>query len=194
MSQFLFIKVTKGRWCCGNWKLESLAKTKSHFIYLYRDTEIQTNITSPLLGPANLSVICSGRPSAGAEPAVVAGRQSRSRTPPPGPPVSQSTSLSTLLAGSSTSSGTTQQLPVRLAGTGRWLTKVRSHQLSLSARDRSWLFAGVWADNKDFDSVLISGRMLQDHMPDNVLDALCQVRGRTLPFTSLPQCWIFVEF
>ena len=37
------------------------------------------------------------------------------------------------------------------------------------------MFAGVWADNKDFDSVLISKRMLQDHMPDNVLDALCQV-------------------
>ena len=36
-------------------------------------------------------------------------------------------------------------------------------------------YQGVWADNKDFDSVLISGRMLQDHMPDNVLDALEKV-------------------
>ena len=36
-------------------------------------------------------------------------------------------------------------------------------------------YQGVWADNKDFDSVLISKRMLQDHMPDNVLDALEKV-------------------
>ena len=34
---------------------------------------------------------------------------------------------------------------------------------------------GVWADNKDFDEVLISKCMLQDHMPDNVLDALEKV-------------------
>ena len=37
-------------------------------------------------------------------------------------------------------------------------------------------YQGVWADNKDFDEVLISKRMLQDHMPDNVLDALEKVR------------------
>ena len=36
-------------------------------------------------------------------------------------------------------------------------------------------YQGVWADNKDFDEVLISKRMLQDHMPDNVLDALEKV-------------------
>ena len=53
-------------------------------------------------------------------------------------------------------------------------------------RDWSWLFAGVWADNKDFDSVLISKRMLQDHMPDNVLDALCQV---IISNRLLTQCW-----
>ena len=51
------------------------------------------------------------------------------------------------------------------------------------------MFAGVWADNKDFDSVLISKRMLQDHMPDNVLDALCQVIIK-VP-SSVGFSWIF---
>lgn len=30
----------------------------------------------------------------------------------------------------------------------------------------------VWADNQSFDEVLISRRMVQDHMPDMVLGAL----------------------
>ena len=42
-------------------------------------------------------------------------------------------------------------------------------------------YQGVWADNKDFDEVLISKRMLQDHMPDNVLDALEKVSNCVSP-------------
>ena len=37
------------------------------------------------------------------------------------------------------------------------------------------IYKAIWADNKSFDEVLISKRMVQDHMPDNVLDALTQV-------------------
>ena len=37
------------------------------------------------------------------------------------------------------------------------------------------VYQAVWADNLDFDQVLISKCMIQDHMPDNVLDALEKV-------------------
>ena len=52
-------------------------------------------------------------------------------------------------------------------------------------------YQGVWADNKDFDEVLISKRMLQDHMPDNVLDALEKVRTIVChhPTFVLKQIW-----
>ncbi len=36
-------------------------------------------------------------------------------------------------------------------------------------------FRAIWAENQNFDEVLISKRMVQDHMPDNVLDALDKV-------------------
>ena len=38
------------------------------------------------------------------------------------------------------------------------------------------IWKAIWADNTSFDEVLISKRMVQDHMPDNVLSALTQVR------------------
>ncbi|XP_075727994.1 inactivation no afterpotential E isoform X2 [Rhipicephalus microplus] len=34
------------------------------------------------------------------------------------------------------------------------------------------VYQALWADNKDFDQVLISPVMIQDHMPDKLLDAL----------------------
>ncbi|CAG2053250.1 unnamed protein product [Timema podura] len=34
------------------------------------------------------------------------------------------------------------------------------------------VYQAVWANNTDFDEVLISPVMIQDHMPDNVLQAL----------------------
>lgn len=37
------------------------------------------------------------------------------------------------------------------------------------------VYQAVWANNTDFDEVLISPVMIQDHMPDNVLDALNKV-------------------
>ena len=38
-------------------------------------------------------------------------------------------------------------------------------------------YLGVWADTEDFDEVLISPHcMVEDHMPDSVLDALNKVR------------------
>ena len=40
-------------------------------------------------------------------------------------------------------------------------------------------FRAIWADNKSFDEVLISKRMVQDHMPDNVMDAFDKVTLRS---------------
>ena len=33
----------------------------------------------------------------------------------------------------------------------------------------------MWADNRGFDEVLISKRMIKDHMPDTVLESLAKV-------------------
>lgn len=38
------------------------------------------------------------------------------------------------------------------------------------------VFQAIWADNRQFDEVLISKRMIQDHMPDKVLEALGKVQ------------------
>lgn len=38
------------------------------------------------------------------------------------------------------------------------------------------VYQALWAENTDFDEVLISPVMVQDHMPDKVLDALKEVR------------------
>ena len=37
------------------------------------------------------------------------------------------------------------------------------------------IYQAVWAASTDFDEVLISPTMINDHMPDNVLDALKKV-------------------
>ena len=59
---------------------------------------------------------------------------------------------------------------------GRIIHIVRHHPRQAGRRPReAAAYQAVWADNKDFDSVLISKRMLQDHMPDTVLDALEKV-------------------
>ncbi len=47
---------------------------------------------------------------------------------------------------------------------------------SSSRRPVEPVFQAIWADNKSFDEVLISKRMVQDHMPDKVLEALEKVR------------------
>lgn len=38
------------------------------------------------------------------------------------------------------------------------------------------MYQALWAENTDFDEVLISPVMIQDHMPDKVLAALNKVR------------------
>lgn len=42
---------------------------------------------------------------------------------------------------------------------------------------REPVYQALWAHNTDFDEVLISPVMIQDHMPDKVLDALNKVRS-----------------
>ncbi|XP_076045042.1 uncharacterized protein LOC143027590 [Oratosquilla oratoria] len=60
---------------------------------------------------------------------------------------------------------------------GKILHVVRSHP----EKKQSWcssqspVYQAVWVDNKDFDEVLISPCMIQDHMPDTVLTALTKV-------------------
>lgn len=68
---------------------------------------------------------------------------------------------------------------------GRILHVVRHHpnkrQQKYEPRWRRWMrtpkpvYQAVWRDNEDFDEVLISPCMIQDHMPDQVLKALEKV-------------------
>lgn len=37
------------------------------------------------------------------------------------------------------------------------------------------VYQAIWAQNTDFDEVIISPAMLEDHMPDTVLEALKKV-------------------
>ncbi|XP_018570256.1 sn1-specific diacylglycerol lipase alpha isoform X2 [Anoplophora glabripennis] len=61
---------------------------------------------------------------------------------------------------------------------GRIVHIVRHHptsgQQALNKKDP--VYQALWASNIDFDEVLISPVMIQDHMPDRVLDALNKVR------------------
>jgi sn1-specific diacylglycerol lipase len=62
---------------------------------------------------------------------------------------------------------------------GRIIHVVRHHptrgEQALSKREP--VYQALWAQNTDFDEVLISPVMIQDHMPDKVLDALNKVRS-----------------
>ncbi|CAH0548856.1 unnamed protein product [Brassicogethes aeneus] len=68
---------------------------------------------------------------------------------------------------------------------GRIVHVVRQHpttgQQALSKNEP--VYQALWAANTDFDEVLISPVMIQDHMPDRVLDALNKVRPRHYPET-----------
>ena len=48
--------------------------------------------------------------------------------------------------------------------------------LPASCASEKPVYQAIWANNKDFYEVLISPTMVQDHMPDKVLDALEKVR------------------
>ncbi|XP_035909680.1 diacylglycerol lipase-alpha isoform X2 [Anopheles stephensi] len=77
---------------------------------------------------------------------------------------------------------------------GRIIHIVRHHpiQEEQMLKKREPVYQAIWADNKDFDEVLISPVMIQDHMPDTVLAALEKVVGSIGPqkptrqFTNLP--------
>eukprot|EP00094_Tigriopus_californicus_P009515 TCALIF_09173-PA protein Name:"Similar to Dagla Sn1-specific diacylglycerol lipase alpha (Mus musculus)" AED:0.83 eAED:0.83 QI:0/0/0/0.33/0.5/0.66/3/0/141 len=50
------------------------------------------------------------------------------------------------------------------------------------------VYQAIWADNTSFDQVLISKRMVQDHMPDKVLEALdklLKAQGPSKPRRSM---------
>lgn len=60
-------------------------------------------------------------------------------------------------------------------------------------KSREPVYQALWVDNADFDEVIISPAMIQDHMPDTVLAALNKVSSTflfTLPlhlqFKSFP--------
>ncbi|XP_063219967.1 diacylglycerol lipase-alpha isoform X2 [Bacillus rossius redtenbacheri] len=63
---------------------------------------------------------------------------------------------------------------------GRIIHIVRHHPNNKEKlmKKKEPVYQAVWANNTDFDEVLISPVMIQDHMPDNVLHALKKVVAR----------------
>ena len=57
---------------------------------------------------------------------------------------------------------------------------------SVCCRPDEPTYEAIWADKRDFNEVLISPTMINDHWPDNVLDALQKVRPHahkhTIPY------------
>lgn len=45
-------------------------------------------------------------------------------------------------------------------------------------------YAAIWASEADFDEILISPVMVQDHMPAGVINAVDNVSGVTLPYLT----------
>ncbi|GFS13864.1 Sn1-specific diacylglycerol lipase alpha [Elysia marginata] len=68
---------------------------------------------------------------------------------------------------------------------GRMIHVVRSHPRDQRTTgifaNAEPIYQAIWANNGDFDEVLISPTMVNDHMPDNVLDALEKVVVRVAP-------------
>ncbi|RUS83012.1 hypothetical protein EGW08_009249, partial [Elysia chlorotica] len=68
---------------------------------------------------------------------------------------------------------------------GRMIHVVRSHPRDQRTTgifaNAEPIYQAIWANNADFDEVLISPTMVNDHMPDNVLDALEKVVVRVAP-------------
>ncbi|XP_064490017.1 diacylglycerol lipase-alpha-like isoform X2 [Ornithodoros turicata] len=72
---------------------------------------------------------------------------------------------------------------------GRILHIVRNHPTNQKyeptwrrvVRKQDPVYQALWADNRDFDQVLISPVMIQDHMPDKLLDSLCKLLVQTGP-------------
>uniref|UniRef100_A0A8W7Q165 sn-1-specific diacylglycerol lipase n=1 Tax=Anopheles coluzzii TaxID=1518534 RepID=A0A8W7Q165_ANOCL len=74
---------------------------------------------------------------------------------------------------------------------GRIIHIVRHHpaQEEQMLKKRDPVYQAIWADNKDFDEVLISPVMIQDHMPDTVLAAL-EKRGTLYPEQRRLECGV----
>lgn len=53
------------------------------------------------------------------------------------------------------------------------MTRCTSHRQVLKTHEP--VYQALWADSADFDEVIISPAMIQDHMPDTVLAALEKV-------------------
>ncbi|XP_070190358.1 diacylglycerol lipase-alpha-like isoform X2 [Littorina saxatilis] len=65
---------------------------------------------------------------------------------------------------------------------GKMIHVVRSHIPSKSAcKTTEAIYQAIWVNNGDFDEVLVSPTMVNDHMPDNVLDSLEKVLQRVGP-------------
>lgn len=66
---------------------------------------------------------------------------------------------------------------------GRIIHIVRNHPKKEEklVKKHDPVYQALWADNTDFDEVLISPVMVQDHMPDKVLDALKELLVNTGP-------------
>ncbi|GFN93684.1 Sn1-specific diacylglycerol lipase alpha [Plakobranchus ocellatus] len=68
---------------------------------------------------------------------------------------------------------------------GRMIHVVRSHPRNQRTTgifaNAEPIYQAIWANNGDFDEVLVSPTMVNDHMPDNVLDALEKVVIRVAP-------------
>lgn len=69
------------------------------------------------------------------------------------------------------------------------LNRKRFSCLSLSLRQvlkpHEPVYQAIWVDNMDFDEVLISPAMIQDHMPDTVLAALNKVSMMAVVFLTV---------
>lgn len=52
------------------------------------------------------------------------------------------------------------------------------------------VYQAIWAENTDFDEVLISPRMFKDHMPDKVLAALHKVWTNFMQMLALSRAQI----
>ena len=53
------------------------------------------------------------------------------------------------------------------------------------------VYQAIWADNSDFQEVLVSPTMVNDHMPDNVMEALEKVG---IVFNSIGMKFYFLVF
>ena len=59
--------------------------------------------------------------------------------------------------------------------TDLYQTNISILSRSLCCGSKEPVYQAIWADNSDFQEVLVSPTMVNDHMPDNVMEALQKV-------------------